>query len=122
MNDKPRFWGWTLIFTTSATLVCCVIPIVLVTIGMGAAVASLASSAPWLIALTMHKGWVFAVSGALIAAGAWAVYRPGRTCPADPELAAACASADKWNRRFVLAAGVMWSIGFFAAYGLVYLA
>ena len=103
MNDKPRLWGWTLIFTTSATLVCCVIPIVLVTIGMGAAVASLASSAPWLIALTMHKGWVFAVSGALIAAGAWAVYRPGRACPADPELAAACASADKWNRRFVLA-------------------
>ena len=122
MNDKPRLWGWTLIFTTSATLVCCVIPIVLVTIGMGAAVASLASSAPWLIALTMHKGWVFAISGALIAAGAWAVYRPGRVCPADPELAAACASADKWNRRFVLAAGVMWSIGIFAAYGLVYLA
>ena len=122
MNEKPRFWGWTLIFTTSATLVCCVIPIVLVTIGMGAAVASLASSAPWLIALTMHKSWVFAVSGALIAAGAWAVYRPGRVCPADPELAAACASADKWNRRFVLAAGAMWSIGLFAAYGLVYLA
>lgn len=122
MSDKPRYWGWTLIFTTSATLVCCVIPIVLVTLGMGAAVASLASSAPWLITLSMKKGWVFAISGALIAAGAWAVYRPGRACPADPDLAAACASADNWNKRFVLAAGVMWSIGFFAAYGLVYLA
>jgi mercuric ion transport protein len=120
METKPRKWSWLLLFTTSATLVCCAIPIALVTLGMGAAVASLASSAPWLIALSMHKGWVFAISGALIAAAIWAIFRPGRTCPADPELAAACAAADTWNKRFLWVSAVLWIIGFVAAFFLEY--
>jgi hypothetical protein len=88
---------------------------------MGAAVASMASAAPWLIELSANKGWVFALSGALIAIGMWAVYRPGRTCPTDPELAAACAAADKWNQRFLYASAALWSIGFVAAFLLEYL-
>jgi hypothetical protein len=49
---------------------------------------------------------------------AWAVYWPGRTCPSDPELAAACEQADKWNRRFIWFFGIMWCVGFFAAFVL----
>jgi mercuric ion transport protein len=120
MESKPRTWSWMLLFTTSATLICCVIPIALVTLGMGAVVASMASAAPWLITLSMHKNWVFAISGVLIGVAIWAVYRPGRTCPADPELAAACATADKWNKRFLWVSGVLWLIGFIAAYVLEY--
>jgi hypothetical protein len=120
METKPRTWSWMLLFTTSATLICCVIPIALVTLGMGAVVASMASAVPWLITLSMHKNWVFAISGVLIGAAIWAVYRPGRACPADPELAAACATADKWNKRFLWVSGVLWLIGFIAAYGLEY--
>ena len=108
-----------LLLTTSATLTCCALPILLVALGLGSAVASIASAAPWLIALSMYKGWVFAISGALIAASAWAVYRSGRTCPSDPELAAACARADTWNRRFVWVAAAMWLIGFFFAFVLI---
>ncbi len=118
MDAKPRTWSWILLFTTSATLVCCAIPIILVTLGMGAVVATLAGSAPWLITLSMYKIPIFAVSGALIGGAVWAVYRSGRTCPADPELAAACAAADKWNKRFLWVSGVLWFIGFFAAFGL----
>lgn len=119
MNAKPRSWSWILLVTTSATLTCCALPILLVTVGLGTAVASIASTAPWLISLSMYKGWVFSVSGAMIAASAWAVYRPGRVCPTDPELAAACARADKWNRRFIWLSGSMWCVGFFAAFVLV---
>ncbi len=85
---------------------------------MGAVVASMASNIPWLVTLSMYKGWMFSVSGALIALSAWAVYRPGRVCPTDPDLAAACERADKWNGRFIWFSGVMWLIGFFAAFGL----
>ena len=119
MNIKPRSWSWILLLTTSATLTCCALPILLVTVGLGTAVASMASAAPWLITLSMYKGWVFATSGAMIAASAWAVYRPGRVCPADPQLAAACARADKWNRRFIWVSAAMWCFGFFAAFVLV---
>lgn len=122
MNAKPRSWSWVLLLTTSATLTCCALPILLVTAGFGAAVASMASAAPWLISLSMYKAWVFGISGALIAASAWAIYRPGRACPLDPELAAACARADKWNRRFIILSASLWIVGFFFAFVLTRLA
>ena len=83
---RPRRWGWLVLLTSSATLVCCVIPIVLVSLGFGAAVAA-----------------------------AWALFRPGRACPADPELARACASADQWNRRLLMIAAALWVVSFFTA-------
>ena len=119
--DKPRTWGWLLLFTTSGTLICCAIPITLVSLGMGAVVASMASNFPWLVTLSMYKGWVFSISGALLALSAWSVYRPGRSCPTDAKLAAACERADFWNRRFVWFSGAMWVIGAGAAFALPYL-
>ena len=118
MTTKPKTWSWFLLLTTSATLVCCAIPILLVTLGFGAAVATMASAAPWLISLSMYKNWIFVVSGVLIGGAAWMVHRPGRVCPADPELAAACAAAEKWNKRFIWASGVLWLIGFVTAFVL----
>lgn len=115
-NRKPITWSWLLLFTTSGTLVCCALPITLVTLGLGATVASLASTAPWLVALSQHKAWVFGISGLLIGIALWAVYRPGRACPSDPELAAACERADTWNRRFIWLSTSLWIIGFAAAY------
>lgn len=113
---KPRSWSWLLLFTTSGTLLCCAIPITLVSLGLGATVATMASSAPWLITLSQYKGWMFLISGGLIGLAMWAVYRPGRVCPIDPELAAACQQADKWNRRFIIFSALMWLLGFSAAY------
>ena len=117
-QDSPRTWSWLLLFTTSGTLLCCALPIALVSLGMGATVATMASSAPWLIALSQYKLWMFLFSGILIALSMYAVYRPGRSCPADPVLAAACEHADKWNRRFIILSGGMWAVGFIAAYAL----
>lgn len=119
MTAKPRTWSWLLLLTTSVTLTCCALPILLVTLGLGAAVASIASNAPWIITLSLYKGWVFAVSGLLIAAAAWAVYRPGRTCPSDPDLAAACTRAEIWNKRFIWISAALWCIGWITAYLLV---
>ena len=119
--EKPQTWSWVLLFTTSGTLICCAIPITLVSLGLGTIVASMASSAPWIVTLSMYKGWMFTVSGVLISLSVWAVYRPGRSCPADPELAAACERADIWNRRFIQVSAGLWGIGFFAAFALPYL-
>ena len=115
---KPVSWTWILLFTTSGTLVCCVIPILLVSLGFGAVVATMASSASWLVALSQNKGLMFISSGTLIALAAFAVYRSGRSCPIEPELALACERADKWNRRFINVSAAMWGIGFLAAYAL----
>ena len=116
--SKPRTWSWLLLFTTSGTLLCCAIPITLVSLGLGASVATLASAAPWIITLSQYKGWIFLTSAILIGISFWAIYRPGRICPTDPVLAAACNRADNWNRRFILLSSGMWLIGFIAAFGL----
>ena len=115
-QSKPITWSWLLLFSTSGTLVCCALPILLVTLGFGSAVASLAGAAPWLVALSQHKALVFAGSAALLAVAAYIQFRPGRACPTDPILAEACAKADKWNRRFIVLSVVMWLSGFFAAF------
>lgn len=119
--NKPKPWGWTLLFTTSATLVCCALPLLFVSLGMGSAVASIASAAPWLIKLSLYKDWVFAISGVLIVLAAWSVMRSDRVCPTDPALAQVCATTDKWNKRFILLSAALWCIGFFAAYVLMFI-
>lgn len=109
-------WGWLALFASSTTLVCCALPILLVSIGFGAASAALFSSIPVLVTLAHHKFWLFAGSGALLALAGWALYRPGRACPADPDLAAKCEVARRWNARLLALSGVIWAIGFATAY------
>ena len=104
------------LFTSTGTLICCALPIMLVGLGLGAAMAGLTSAFPWMVTLSQHKVWVFAGSGLLLALSGWMVYRSGRTCPADPKLAKLCNTMDKWNRRIVLFSATVWVIGFFTAY------
>ena len=103
----------------SGTLLCCALPILLVTLGMGATVAALVSAAPWLVALIHYKGWMFAISAVGLVAAGFFLYRPGRACPTEPRLARLCAIADRWNRRVLMIAGVLWVVGAFSAYLLL---
>ena len=107
---------WLALFTTTGTLVCCALPITLVALGMGATMASLVSSVPFLVTLSQYKVAVFTVSGMLIGASGWLLYRSGRECPADPELAAMCERTQKWNRRVWWTSVGLWCIGFYAAF------
>ena len=74
----PRGLGWLALVATSGTLVCCALPIALVTLGFGATVAALTSAFPVLITLSTYKTWIFGISAALMAATAWSLWRPGR--------------------------------------------
>jgi len=112
--ERPLFW--LTLFASSGTLICCALPIILVTLGLGATVAAMTSSFPFLIVLSQHKIWVFAFSGIMLLLSGFLMYRPGRSCPSDPELAALCSKAGLWNLRIYWLSLVIWSIGFFAAY------
>src|SRR5262245_38057820 len=106
-----RWWGWSpparearmgerlkalalpalSLFGATGTLVCCALPALFVSLGAGAALAGLVSSAPWLVGLSRYKAITFGLAGLLlVVAGAaqWrARYAP---CPADPAQAQAC--------------------------------
>lgn len=109
-------WGWLLLFASSTTLVCCALPILLVTLGLGAVSAALFANLPLLGVLALHKGWLFLASGGLLAIAGWALFRPGRACPADPALAEKCAQAHRWNVRLFFVSIAIWAVGFAAAY------
>src|SRR5438309_6746837 len=55
------------LFTSTGTLLCCALPSLLVLLGLGTTVASFLSVFPWLVTLSHHKRWVFAISGVMIA-------------------------------------------------------
>jgi mercuric ion transport protein len=55
------------LFTSLSTLLCCTLPSLLVLFGLGASVASTLTFLPWLVTLSRHKQWTFAISGGLIA-------------------------------------------------------
>lgn len=108
--------SWLTLFTSTGTLICCALPITLVTLGLGAVVVSLTSTFPFLIVLSQHKIWVFAFSGAMLGVSGWLLYRPGQACPTDPELGHLCNRTQTWNRRIYWTSVVIWGIGFFTAY------
>ncbi len=116
-NDrKERSITYFTLFTTTGTLICCALPIILVTLGLGAAVASMTSVFPFLITLSLYKAWVFTFSGLMLSLSGWLMYRPGRACPTDPTLAAKCSNAHKWNKRIFWSSVIIWCLGFFAAF------
>lgn len=87
----------TLVASTG-TLVCCVLPAVMVSLGAGAALAGLVTAVPQLVWLSAHKGAVFTVAGALlVASGALLWHAKNLPCPVDLQSARACARLRRWS-------------------------
>lgn len=116
LDTRQKRLTWLALLASFGTLVCCALPITLVTLGFGAAVAAMSTSVPFLATLTAHKTWVFAGSGALLAVSSWLMFRPGRACPTDPELGVLCDHTQIWNRRVFWVSVTVWGVGFLAAY------
>ena len=108
--------SWLTLFASAGTLVCCALPIILVTLGLGGTVAALTSALPLLITLSKYKVWVFSFSGAILGVSWWYLFHSERNCPSDPELAKLCQKTNVWNRRIHWTSATIWGIGFFAAY------
>jgi len=116
METQEKSLTWLALLASTGTLICCALPIALVMLGLGATVAAISSSVPILVTLTLHKSWVFVTSAMLLSSSGWLLFRSGRECPADPQLAALCDRTLLWNRRIFWASVTIWGVGFFAAY------
>ena len=108
------------LFSSFSTLICCALPSFLVLLGMGTAVASLLSAAPWLVSLSRHKIWTFSIAGTLIACSFVMTYviaprfLDGESCDAtDPTT---CGEVSKLSRLLLWGSALIYSGGFFVAY------
>ena len=79
---------WSALAASVGTLICCALPSLLVLLGLGTTVAAAVSAAPWLVALSRNKAWVFAAAGILILGSrlyvryvAPRMVRDGAACP-----------------------------------------
>lgn len=107
----------------SGTLVCCVLPAVMVALGAGAALAGLVTAVPQLVWLSAHKALVFGVAAALILlSGAALWHARSQPCPLDPRLAVTCQRLRRWSAGLWIFAVVATSGGALFAFVLPALA
>ena len=107
------------LLTASGTLVCCVLPAVLVTLGAGAALAGLVSAVPQLIWLSAHKGWVFGIALLALAFAGYMLHRARHApCPIDPALARTCARLRAISQWTYAVALISTALGALFAFGL----
>lgn len=79
------------LLTSSATLVCCVLPAVMVSLGAGAALVGLVSAVPQLVWLSEHKLLVFLVAAVMLVVSGIMLRRAAQLpCPTEPVAAKAC--------------------------------
>lgn len=110
------------LFTSVSTLICCALPALLVSIGMGAVMAGLIETVPGITWMGANKPIVFAVAGIILAAsGVWQWHARSLPCPADPVKARACNRLRRigWVLWWISVAAYL--IGAFFAFFAVYL-
>jgi mercuric ion transport protein len=116
---SPSLLSYFSLFTSVGTLLCCALPSLLVLAGLGASVASTLSALPWLVTLSRHKQWTFAVSGILIALSFLNMYYfaprlgPNACTPENPS---ACEDASKISKGLLWLSATIYAVGFFSAY------
>jgi hypothetical protein len=79
------------LLANTATLVCCVLPAALVSLGAGAVLVGLVSAVPQLIWMSERKTLVFGLAAGLLVVGGAAIFWARRQpCPVDPDLGRKC--------------------------------
>ena len=97
---------------STGTLICCVLPAVLVSVGAGAALVSLVSAFPELVWLSEHKGLVFAFAGAALTVSGLMLWKARHLpCPVDPVAARSCARLRRQSEALYGLAVVAFVIG-----------
>lgn len=105
------------LFTSLGTLLCCALPALLVSLGMGAAMAGLITAAPWITALSAYKGIVFALGGLVLVMACFMHWRARfAPCPIDPAKASICKALRRANIYILSFSALLYAIGFFFAF------
>lgn len=116
---KQKIIDFLTLFTSASTLVCCAIPALLVTLGLGATLAGFLSSFPQIIWLSKHKDWIFILGFILLTFGFFLQKsQQNAPCPIDPNLKNACLKTRKNSLRVYIFSVSVYLIGLTFAYVL----
>ena len=105
------------LFTSIGTLLCCALPALLVTLGMGAALAGFISVAPWITVISEYKIFIFVGAGILLILSSYFLWiNRNAPCPTDAKQAKACALLRKFSLYTIIISIVIYIVGFFFAF------
>jgi hypothetical protein len=116
-SARDRFLAFVSLFTSASTLICCALPALLVTLGMGAALASLTTAVPGLVTFTEYKGWVFSLGALLLALGGWMQWKARHApCPVEPKATKTCMKLRRQGKVIYFVSLGLYATGFFFAF------
>lgn len=117
-ETKTTFIGSLLsLFASSSTLICCAIPALLVSLGAGAALASLVAVFPQIVWISEHKEIIFSIAALLMIVTGFIQWRnQSAPCPIDVELRNACLKTRKVSLRIYLFSLALLLIGAWFAF------
>jgi hypothetical protein len=94
------------------SIICCALPALLVSLGAGAALASLVAVFPQIVWISEHKAAIFLISSGLMVVGGIMQWRNRfAPCPTDPQLRNACLNTRKTSLRIYLVSLALLLIG-----------
>src|SRR5215471_12314730 len=119
MNMRTIVLEFLTILSSFSTLLCCALPVALVSLGAGAALAAVVTAVPQLVWLSEHKIQLFVLAGVMLVLSGVSAYRNRNApCPADPVQAKSCIRLRRWTARIFYVSAAMYVIGFLFAFVL----
>lgn len=114
---KEGFVNYLTLFGSMSTLICCALPSLLVSLGLGAVMAGLASNITGLIWISEHKIGVFIFAGIMLLGNGILLWRNRNApCPIEPKLRDACIKGRKTSKILYFVSLTVYLIGFSFAY------
>lgn len=118
-NSNSKLLSYLTLFGSMSTLICCALPALLVSLGLGAVLAGLASDVPGLIWASENKLLLFGFSGVMLAGNGFLIWKNRNApCPLDPKLREACISGRRITKIVYFISLGLFLIGFGFAYVL----
>ncbi len=109
------------LFLSAGTLVCCAIPALLVSLGMGAVLAGLVGTFPQITILSTYKIEIFIGAAIMLALAGFMMWQARNLpCPADAAKAKACARLRKISIFIYAFSVIIYLIGAFFAFAAQY--
>ena len=109
------------LFGSVTTLLCCALPVTLVSLGLGASFASLTASFPQVIWLTERKEYLFGITAILLILSFWMMKTSEKkACPIDKNLRKACQSSKHYSKKIYWGSVVIYVIGLSFSYVIPY--
>lgn len=114
---KDGLLNYLTLFTAMGTLICCALPALLVSLGLGAVLAGLTSNWPSLIWISEHKLQVFVFAGLMLSLNGLMMWlNRNAPCPVDPKLRDVCIRGRGFSKKIYIFSVVIFLTGFFFAY------